>query len=449
MKNTKWRYLIICILIFMIPLSANATTIDDLKQQQEELKKQQEELKKQQEDIKKEQANTQQMLENANSEVDDLTEVRKGITEEIEAIDDELVDVMTSISLIEDEIVDIEDRIEIAKADLEEAIRIEEEQYETMKLRIKFMYEQGNANNVDMLMGAENMGDMINKAEYVEKLYDYDRTKLEEYIAAKEAVEAAKIALEEQQEELITARYELELEKEALDTLLAEKKEEAEDYDIQIAKARQDAAVYKAQIKQQNAQIRKLEDEARKKAEEEARKKAEEEAKRKEEQALNGEGTSEGEEGTSDSSSTDSSSTDSSSTSSSSSSSSSSAATTISSSSGSVTGKQVANYGCQFIGNPYVAGGTSLTNGADCSGFTMSVYKAFGYNLPRSSTAQRSAGVGVTYAEAQPGDLICYAGHVAIYIGNGQIVHASTPSSGIKIGSATYREILAVRRIVN
>ena len=86
---------------------------------------------------------------------------------------------------------------------------------------------------------------------------------------------------------------------------------------------------------------------------------------------------------------------------------------------------------------------------ADCSGFTMSVYKEFGYSLPRTSTAQRSAGRGVTYADAQPGDIICYAGHVAIYLGGGRIVHASTPSTGIKYGYATYREILSVRRIVN
>lgn len=102
-----------------------------------------------------------------------------------------------------------------------------------------------------------------------------------------------------------------------------------------------------------------------------------------------------------------------------------------------------------FIGNPYVFGGTSLTNGADCSGFVQSVYKNFGVTLPRSSTDQRSAGTGVSYTEAQPGDIICYAGHVGIYIGNNQIVHASSPTTGIKVGNATYRSILSVRRIFN
>lgn len=100
------------------------------------------------------------------------------------------------------------------------------------------------------------------------------------------------------------------------------------------------------------------------------------------------------------------------------------------------------------MGNPYVAGGTSLTNGADCSGFTYRVYSDFGYSLPRTSYEQRSAGTEVSYSDAQPGDLICYDGHVALYIGGGKIVHASTPSSGIKIGNANYRTILSVRRIV-
>lgn len=110
-------------------------------------------------------------------------------------------------------------------------------------------------------------------------------------------------------------------------------------------------------------------------------------------------------------------------------------------------GQAVANYACQFIGNPYVYGGSSLTNGTDCSGFVMSVYAAFGIGLPHSSSGQRSCGYEVSLSEAQPGDIVCYSGHVGIYVGNNTIVHASTPSSGIKYSTATYRSVLSVRRI--
>ena len=111
-------------------------------------------------------------------------------------------------------------------------------------------------------------------------------------------------------------------------------------------------------------------------------------------------------------------------------------------------GVAVAEYACQFVGNPYVWGGTSLTNGADCSGFVMSVYANFGVSLPHSSTADRTQGYAVDSLEnAQPGDLICYSGHVALYIGNGQIVHASSSKTGIIISNADYKKILAIRRI--
>ena len=111
-------------------------------------------------------------------------------------------------------------------------------------------------------------------------------------------------------------------------------------------------------------------------------------------------------------------------------------------------GTSVAQYAVQFVGNPYVWGGTSLTEGADCSGFVMSVYANFGVSLPHSSAADRSQGYAVDGLEnAQPGDIICYSGHVAIYIGDGQIVHASTAKTGIIISNADYRKILAVRRI--
>ena len=116
--------------------------------------------------------------------------------------------------------------------------------------------------------------------------------------------------------------------------------------------------------------------------------------------------------------------------------------------SGSELGQSVANFACQFVGNPYVWGGTSLTNGADCSGFVMSVYSNFGVSLPHSSSADRNVGSAVNGLEnAQPGDIICYSGHVAIYIGGGQIVHASTAKTGIIISNASYRSILSIRRI--
>ena len=111
-------------------------------------------------------------------------------------------------------------------------------------------------------------------------------------------------------------------------------------------------------------------------------------------------------------------------------------------------GQAVVDYACQFIGNPYVWGGTSLTNGADCSGFVQSVYAHFGVSLPRTSAEMRSAGRGVSYSEAFPGDIICYDGHVGIYMGNGQIVNAINSRKGIGILPATYKGILTVRRLL-
>ncbi|MCR5580898.1 MAG: C40 family peptidase [Pseudobutyrivibrio sp.] len=110
-------------------------------------------------------------------------------------------------------------------------------------------------------------------------------------------------------------------------------------------------------------------------------------------------------------------------------------------------GSAVVNYGSQFVGNPYVYGGSSLTNGTDCSGFVMSVYSAFGVNLPHSSSALRSVGYGVSYDEMQPGDIVCYSGHVGIYAGNGTLLHASTYRTGITYSNVNYKNILAIRRI--
>lgn len=389
MKKKLFLFLLSFILFLSYPLSVYATTISELKEQK---------------------AANEQKLSEVNEELSTLNQESKGITEEIEVLDDQLVEVMASVSLLEDEIEKVEEKIETTKIELEEAIEKEESQYAAMKKRIQFMYEKGETSYVTLLLGASTISDVVNRAEYIEQLYEYDETLLVEYIAAKEAVEEKKVELEEQQSELETNKAGLEEEKALLDELLAEKKAEQKDYETKIAKAKQEAAAYKAKIKQQNNQIKKLEEEEAKKAAALAAQQA----------------AQSGNKGSSFNSSS-----------------------VINNASGSASGKEIASYACKFVGNPYVSGGTSLTNGADCSGFTQAVYSTYGYSIPRTSTAQRSAGRGVTYAEAQPGDIICYAGHVAIYIGGGRIVHASTPATGIKYGTATYREILAVRRIVN
>ena len=376
------------ILILSVPMTVNATKISDIKAERDK---------------------TQQELEQANSTLSNLKEEREGIEEEINTLDEELMEVMASISMVEDEIVELEGQIEETEEDLKEAIADEEAQYEAMKKRIQYMYEKGDYSYLELLLECKNMSDLVSKSEYVEELYEYDRKMLIKYQEARQLVEDTKEKLLMEQEELEVSKHELDEEKAGLDELLEEKKAEASDYDADIAKVKQAATLFKAKIKQQNAQIKKLEEEEAKKAAEEAAKASA---------------------GKSNSSNVDSSS-------------------IISGASGSAKGKDIANFACRYVGNPYVAGGTSLTNGADCSGFTFAIYKEFGISLPRTSTAQRGAGREVSLSDAQPGDIVCYAGHVAIYIGGGRIVHASTPSTGIKYGNVNYKPVITVRRIVD
>lgn len=405
MKNRYKRhlYFILAILLsFSVVEPISATTISEL-----------------QEDVKK----NKEQLKDAERQASEAQEAQEGVGEEIEELDAELVSLITDINLIEEAISQKEEEIAATQVDYDAAVAEKDEQYAAMKIRIQFMYEKGDSSYLNMFFGAANMGDMVNKAKYVEDLYNYDRKLLAEYEATVQRVQELWNTLEEDKSELETSRTELKEGQTYMEELLVKKRTEYENYSVMLTKAKQEAATYTARIKQETAQIRKLEEEERKRREEEERKRKEEEERlRKEQEALADGGESSG--------------------------GSKQEAPKPPSGGGGGKGQQIADYACKFIGNPYVAGGTSLTNGADCSGFVMSVYKNFGISLPRSSYAQSSVGRGVSYSEAKPGDVIYYGGHVGIYIGNGQIVHASTQRTGIKITSATYRNIITVRRIV-
>ena len=403
-KYKKWLYVILSfILCLSVVDPISATTISELR-----------------DNVKK----NQSQLKNAQQKADEAQEAQEGVEEEIDEIDAELVNLITDINLCEEAINDKEEEIYRTQLDYDAAVAEKDEQYASMKIRIQFMYEKGDSSYLHMFFGAGNMGDMVNKAKYVEEIYDYDRKLLAEYEDTVKRVQELWNTLEEDKSELETSKTELQEGQAYMEELLAQKKEEYENYSVMLTKAKQEAATYTARIKQETAQIRKLEEEERKRREEEERKrKEEEERRRKEQEAQLADGDSDSEEEPKKQE-------------------------TPKPTSGGGKGQDIANYACKFIGNPYVAGGTSLTNGADCSGFVMSVYKNFGINLPRSSYSQSTVGKGVSYSDARPGDVIYYGGHVGIYIGNGQIVHASTERTGIKITSATYRNIVTVRRIV-
>lgn len=393
-------------------------------------------------DLRQQNEQDQDKLDDLDDQVNELEDEQAGIDAEIQALSNDIAELMASISLLEEEIEVKKTQIEQAKIDLAEAQKVEQAQYEAMKVRVKAMYESGETTFLDIIFSSSSMQDMLNKADYIEKMHEYDKKMFTNYKIARQNVEDLKENLEIEESELEEAQEGLKEEMDSVEEARAELEAISEDYAVQISKARQQAEVYKSQIKQRNAQIKQIEaeEERKRKEEEERKRKEEEERRRKEEEARKN----------SESNNNNNSSSDSNSSTTTEKTTTTAAVDTssIMAANGSAKGKEIAAYACGFVGNPYVAGGTSLTNGADCSGFTQSVYKAYGYSLPRNSTSQRSVGREVSYAEAEPGDIICYPGHVAIYIGNGKIVHASSAKTGIKISNALYRDILCVRRVV-
>ena len=415
-------------------------------------------------DLREEQAWTSQQLDATYARMSALWEQKQQLESQIESLNSDLVNVMVSIQTLENDIASKQEEIEKTEGDLTKAQNAKDKQYSSMKKRIQYLYEKGGNNAwFQMMLNADNLADLLTRAEYTQQMYEQDRESLQKYARTIEEVQKLEEQYQQEKADFETMKEEYEAQQSNLQYQLDVTRANNADCENEIAYAQQQATEYANLLEEQQAEIEQLEAE-RIAAEEEARRQAEAEAAaaaaaQEAEESGDSDSSEDAEydedgnvvSGSSDSSSdyeydeygnvidtentVDYDSSDDSSSSSS------------SSSSGS--GSSVVDYATQFVGNPYVWGGTSLTSGADCSGFVQSVYANFGVSLPRTSYEQQNAGYEVSYADAQPGDLICYGGHVAIYMGNGQIVHASNSRDGIKISdNAAYRTITSVRRLV-
>ena len=441
-------------------------------------------------ELREEQAITSQQLDATYSRMDELAYAKSQLENEISELDSNLVSVMVSIDTLKGDIDNKEVDIIRTKQDLAKAQKARDKQYENMKLRIQALYEQGGDTAwFQMMLNSDDLSELLTRAENTQQMYEQDRKNLDKYVNTINEVYNLKTQYESDKAELEEMKASYEEQSYNLQCQIDEKKAASADYENEIAYAQQQATEYANLLAEQTAEIQRLEAE-RIAAEEEARRQAEEEAARQaaeeaaaEEAAANAQEDEESDsedveydedgnavDNTDDSESEDDEESDENGDDDTSSDDveydeygnvidsdntvsaddyENEQSSSSDSSSYSGSGSSVVDYATQFVGNPYVWGGTSLTNGADCSGFVQSVYANFGISLPRTSYEQQYAGTEVSYADAQPGDLICYGGHVAIYMGNGRIVHASNSVDGIKISdNAAYRTIVSVRRLV-
>lgn len=349
------------------------------------------------EDAKDKKKEAQEKLDKVNKEIEEINAAQEALQAEMDAYDAELMALLTDLSILEEDIAFKWMEIEQAKADLAAAEEREKTQYEAMKLRIQYMYENSGSSIWTSLADATGMSEILNRMEYVNSVYDYDRNQLTEYQNTVLEVRTLGEKLDLERIEMEELQANMNEQQDALEVLIAESNARMDGFNSKLANASELAKKYAKTIKQQNKII----------SDEEAFIKAE---RKKEEQGITG--------GANPSYNTN------------------------------VSASDVINYACQFVGNPYVYGGTSLTNGCDCSYFVKACFGHFGISLPRTSYLQRSVGEAVSYSNAKAGDIICYAGHVAIYMGDGKIVHAANSRQGICYGKATYRTIITVRRVL-
>lgn len=348
----------------------------------------------------------QKELDDIQDQVDALEDDFSALESQMSAKAQALSDLLADKQIIEDDIRATQAAIEQAEIDLAAAKEKEQQEYQSMKLRIQYMYENSTQDSVvDAILNADGVVDMLNRVEYVSQVHKSDRELLESYKAAVAEVEMVAENLEIEMNDLLTLEEVYEHQEAELETALAALEAEADDYEAQLATAKKRANKLADYIAEQNALIT--------------------------QQVANNNGGAASGNGSSAGTGSSTPSNDPPFTS-------------------SVTGQELVNYALQFVGNPYKYGGNSLTEGCDCSGFVNLIYTHFGFTgVPRQSQSFKTYGSAVSFENIKAGDIVVYPGHVAIYIGNGCIVEAQSTKAGITSNrSVTCNTITAIRRVL-
>ena len=378
----------------------------------------------------------------AESEAQQLEQKLGQSRQKEQALEEELVRLLALKDILESDMEELKTQIQEADRDYRQAEEKRQRQYDILKKRIQFLYEEGDITYLDILLKAKNIGDVVSQTEYFRQLYEYDQEIIQRYEKLKQEAAGKKELLEEKQSQLEVMEEENESQQKELEGFIAARQKESSGFALELEAAQARAAQAAGEVIRKTEEIRIL-----RARQEEERIRQEKERIRQEQESAGREPGSAGQESGGAGQASEAAGREPGGAGRESGGAGTAGGRPVKSIGGTEFGRNVADYALQFVGNPYVYGGTSLTGGTDCSGYTQSVYRHFGVSIPRTSGEQAGFGREIPYEDMEPGDLVCYSGHVAMYIGGGRIVHASSRKEGIKVSNdPAYRTIVSIRR---